>query len=216
MRCAAWQTECCEFVKQRLMDAGMPEERLVVVPHAVPLAESTADAGAGRYAAFVGRVSPEKGVGVLLAAADKCPDVPVRVTGRPQPAPANVRFTGWLDADGVRDIYAHARFVVLPSVWHETFGLAVAEAMSHGVPTVAARIGALPELVRDGRTGLLFNPGDADDLARAMRQLWDDPELCRQTGAQARRDVAERFSPNAYCERLLAAYHRAMEEGTRS
>ena len=74
----------------------------------------------------------------------------------------------------------------------ETFGLVAAEAMSHGVPVVAARIGALKELVEDGVDGLLFERGDPRDLAAALRRVWDDPDLCRRMGQAARE---KRFSP---------------------
>ena len=78
--------------------------------------------------------------------------------------------------------YRGARFLVIPSNWFEGCPLVISEAMSHGLPVIASRIGGLPEVVEDGVTGLLFEPGDVDDLVGKIRLLWDSPELCRRMG----------------------------------
>ena len=81
--------------------------------------------------------------------------------------------------------------------------------MAHGIPVIAARIGALRDTVREGETGLHFTPGDPVDLAATMRRLWDDPALCRRLGRAAHRDVQHRFSEDAHFTRLIEAYRRA-------
>ena len=110
------------------------------------------------------------------------------------------------DRDDLAAFYRGARMLVFPSIWFETFGIVGAEAMSHGVPVVASRIGALSNLVQDGVNGLLFEPGDPDDLANKVTRLWNDAELCRRLGRAARRKAIEEWSPGRHIERHRAVY----------
>jgi glycosyltransferase involved in cell wall biosynthesis len=113
------------------------------------------------------------------------------------------------------EFYRNARFLVVPSLWEETFSVVSAEAMSHGVPVLAARIGAIPDTVLDGVTGQFFAPGDVDDLAAGLRRLWDDPALCRRLGEAGRRRVATEFDEAAHLRQLRIAYDRAIAFATR-
>jgi glycosyltransferase involved in cell wall biosynthesis len=195
--------------------AGIDRDRISVNECAIPTAPVKVDPAQGRYIAFAGRFVREKGIDVLLEAA-RMADVPIHVAG-----PAGTDPT-WLIEQGVSatithspgelaEVYRGARALVVPSLWFETFAIVAAEAMAHGVPVIASRIGALCDTVREGKTGLHFTPGNPADLARAMRRLWDDPALCRTLGAAAYADVASRFSEDAHFDRLIAAYERALD-----
>ena len=126
-------------------------------------------------------------------------------------APPNVTFAGWLNRAQLVGFYRNARFSVAPSVCFETFGLVGAEAMSYGLPVIASKIGGLPEIVEDGVTGLLFEPGNAEELADKMKLLWDNPDLCRQMGQAGREKAMREYNEDVYYERLMAAYQRAIE-----
>ena len=93
---------------------------------------------------------------------------------------------------------------------HETFCIVGAEAISHGIPVVAARLGALRNLIEHERTGLLFAPGDIADMAAQMRRLWDDPALARHLGTAARAHVTESYNAEVHLARLRSAYARAL------
>lgn len=208
------------FVRRKLAENGFGRSEFRVVPHMVSAPPSGVDSSHGEYAAYVGRLSPEKGIDVLLAAAARCPDVPVRVAGRPSEAlevaaqaAKNVKLVGRLDRAQVDEFYARARFVVVPSVCFESFGLAAAEAMGHGLPVIASRIGGLPEVVEDGTTGLLSEPGDAAELADGMQFLWDRPDVGRQMGEAGREKALREYAPEVFFRRLTDAYARAIEIG---
>ena len=94
----------------------------------------------------------------------------------------------------------------MPSIWFESFGIVVGEAMSHGIPVLASRIGALAETTVDGETGLLFEPGDVAGLAAAMRRLWDDAGLARRLGRGGRAHIARHSSRAAHRDTLLGIY----------
>jgi glycosyltransferase involved in cell wall biosynthesis len=107
--------------------------------------------------------------------------------------------------------YLQAADVFLcPSMWAEAAGLVNLEAQACGLPVVASRIGGIPEYVLDGRTGLLFEPGDAAGLARQVRRLIDEPELRRTMASAARTWALERFSPEARLPELLDLYRNGV------
>lgn len=105
-----------------------------------------------------------------------------------------ILFTGYLERENLRFLYASADAVVVPSVWQEPSGLVVLEAMSSQTCVLAARVGGIPELIRDGETGLLFDPDDIDALHDAMRRVVEDDALRQRLSSTARRSVVEHFN----------------------
>jgi len=203
-------------LKQQFVSAGFTEERLVVVPNLVPIPERIASPANGKYALYVGRVSPEKGISTLLEAA-KLTEIPVLIVGdyshMPEvhhQAPSNVRFFGPIARDKISDVYMSAKYCIVPSLCMESFCLACAESMAHGVPPIASRIGALPELVRDGISGLLFAAGDHEALSARMQQLWTRSSELDEMGRAARSHVEKNYTKEIYSKRLLEIYQKLL------
>jgi glycosyltransferase involved in cell wall biosynthesis len=94
-------------------------------------------------------------------------------------------------------------------MWYEGFPMIIVEAMMHGRPVIASNLGGIPEIVEDGVTGLLFEAGNADDLAQKIQYLWDHPDLCRQMGEAGRTKARKEYSPDAYYQRLMEVYRIA-------
>jgi len=208
------------FQRQRLIAAGFPPGRIAVIPNMAQARTRQDGNPLGSYVGYVGRVSPEKGVPLLMAAARLHGDIPFKAAGRydrmpdlPAEAPANFHFLGHLGAARLQRFYSHSRIVALCSLCHETFGLCVVEGALQGKPAVCPRTGGLPEVVDDGVTGLLFEPGSVADLAAKVRYLWDRPGQCRKMGEAARRKALREYSPQRYYERLMKLYATAMSLG---
>ena len=205
------------FLRQRLVDGGYPADRIRVIPNAVlnvPELQAP-DPATRRYIGFCGRLSAEKGAQVLIEAARRT-GLPVRIAGEgpmraelQQAAPDSVTFLGYLRGDSLTEFYRGCRFVVVPSLSYEGLPLAAAEAMTHGLPAIGSRIGALPEVITENQTGLLFEPGNVNELASLMSRLWQHPELCQQFGNAASAAAKTHYSEDIYHERLLAAYRDA-------
>jgi glycosyltransferase involved in cell wall biosynthesis len=200
-----------------LLRAGFRPDQVMVVPNPTAVTEAPADRPLGDYVAFAGRVSAEKGVDVLLAAAALMPHLSFKIAGdgpvlpaMMSQAPSNVRFVGRLAYDELLTFYKMARLLVVPSVWFEPFGMVAADAMALGLPVVASRVGGLPDVVDEGVTGLLFEPGDAADLAQKIGRIWDAPALGTQLGKAGRAKAMQRYSQQAYYRNLLAAYNTAI------
>jgi glycosyltransferase involved in cell wall biosynthesis len=206
------------FAKGKLLQAGFCDDRIAVVPNPGPGSEAAADPFTGEYVAFAGRISPEKGIDTLLSAAAQVADVPFKVAGdgpalleMRAKAPGNVEFVGRLGPDELNEFYARSRMVTVPSVWFEQFPMVVLEAMARALPVIGSRIGGLPEIIEEGLTGSLFEPGNPEDLARQVRRLWEDPQLCRQMGAAGRQKVMREYTEDAYFHNLMAVYQAAIQ-----
>ena len=197
------------FLKGRLSDAGFDPQRMHLIPNVVPQAEVAPRENEGSYVGYVGRISREKGVHVLLEAAGRCPEVRFRIAGRvadgftlPDPLPPNVELAGFLQGEALAQFYEDARLIVSTSECFETFGMSVGEAMQHGTAVIVSRIGVFPEFVREGVTGLLFETGNAGDLAEKIRTLWNDPRRCIEMGRAGREWARREYSPDTYYQRL--------------
>ncbi len=205
-----------EFSRQWMMtEAGVQEDRIGIVPCAIPLPEERSEPAKGEYVGFAGRFVPEKGVELLIEAARKT-GIPIKLAGNEPSHPAircgdPVECVMTASRQELIDFYLGARLLVVPSIWYEVFGIVAAEAMSLGVPVIAARIGGLQATIEDGVTGLLFDSGDVSDLAEKMERLWHDPQRCQSMGEAGRMHVAERFSGSAHVAGLLDAYQRARQ-----
>jgi glycosyltransferase involved in cell wall biosynthesis len=212
------------FGREIFARGGLPSERIFIRHNAV--AETTRGVYAGpRSAVYIGRLSPEKGLRVLLEAWRALPEIPLEIIGEGPLRDeireaigssdlAHVRLVGALPHDEALARVAGAGMLVFPSLWYEGLPFAIVEALASGVPVIASRLGAQAEVVRDGVSGLLVTPGDARALADAVRRLATTDGLAERLADGARREFMERFSPDASYRDLLNVYER-VTRGTR-
>jgi glycosyltransferase involved in cell wall biosynthesis len=195
-----------------LLATRLPAERIRVIGNPVTVPPPPLS-GPTSYVGFVGRISPEKGIPLLFEVARRCPDLEFRFAGETErmaaavaAAPPNCRFLGYLAGARLPEFYAGARLLVLPSIWHEVLPLSLLEAMAHAKPVLCADVGALPQILEDGRCGFLFRRGDADDLSARLRQLWGCEEELAAVGARARKRVIAGYAPAVLYRKLMALY----------
>jgi glycosyltransferase involved in cell wall biosynthesis len=198
-------------------DVGIAPDRIAVTPVVIPTPPEPADAAEGSYIAYAGRFVPEKGVEMLIEASRRT-GLPVRLAGNAASHPGlraddTVQCVMTNTREELAAFYRGARALAAPSLWNETFCIVAAEAMSHGVPVLGARVGALSNLVTPGETGLLFDVGDVAGLAGAMERVWHDPQLARRLGTAARAHVERSFNAQVHMDMLRSAYDRAIQRG---
>ena len=198
-----------EFCRSKFIEGGLPAERVAVKPNFVDLAAPASSARAGML--FVGRLSAEKGIVTLAEAMTLVPGAQLRVAGEgPQGGAldgvAGVSRLGSLSGDAVRDEMSRAAALVVPSIWYENFPRTIVEAFACGLPVIASRRGALAEIVRDGVTGLLFEPGNASDLANKIAWSTCHPEDMAAMGRNARLQYEAEFSAEVNYRLLMEIY----------
>jgi len=157
------------------------------------------------YALYAGRLSLEKGLATLIKAwKGMSPEAILRIAGTGPLEEnlkaladdvSNIEFLGFVQPEALTELRRKARFAVVPSEWWENAPLTVLEAFNDGIPVLAANIGGIPEMVRPGETGELFDAGNAVELAHKAQMLWDNPALCAELGHNARRVALDEYSP---------------------
>ena len=208
-----------EFCKSKFVQAGLPAQRIAVKPN-FAVVERPARLFAREGLLFVGRLSAEKGIEVLAQAWAECLGLGLRVVGSgPLDASldslAGVELVGNRPPDQVLAEMTSAVALVLPSICYENFPRTLVEAFGAGLPVIASRIGSLAELVDHGLTGLLFNAGDATDLARTMRWAHEHPDEMAAMGRNARARYESHYTPDINYRQLRAIYRDAIDDKQR-
>ena len=175
------------------------------------------------YFLFLGRLSHEKGVETFLdacaqvsgARAIVAGDGPLRNSLRKHYSSNGVEFVGFVEGKQKAQLLARAKALVVPSVWLEHQPISVMEASFAATPTIASRIGGLPEMVHHGHTGLLFESSNVAELASLLQWCGDHPGELQRMGANARQFAQEHFSEKSNYEELMSLYAKAISLSTR-
>ena len=165
---------------------------------------------------FVGRLSHLKGLGILANAAKDLQHPPIRVAGTgPDSAVLlgiqGIELLGPLELTEVQAEMTRASALVLPSVCFDSFPRTLVEAFGCGLPVIASRMGSFPELVQDGETGLLFESGNAKDLAEKMRWAQTNPAAMLKMGQQARAKFETLYTEESNYRQLMSIYADAIQ-----
>jgi glycosyltransferase involved in cell wall biosynthesis len=189
------------------------EDKIIHIPNGIDTSRIEVSDKDERFVLYLGRLSPEKGVETLLRAhaSDNAAWRLVVAGSGPLLEDLQTRFplaefTGYLTGNALQTRLREASVVVVPSEWHENSPLSILEAMAHAKPIVASRIGGIPELVREGETGLLFEPNNSQQLSNCIRMLLRDSELRKKFGRQARRIAETEYSLERHGAALLSLY----------
>lgn len=190
-----------DFQRRKLIQAGFPPEKMVVIPNSMDVPPLT-DCEAGNYVAYSGRISREKGVDMIIEAARRHPDIPFKLAGAVRDTdlvadlPSNVELTGYLSGEKLRDFYANARFFVMASRWYEGFPMTILEAARFAKPMVAPDHGGFTEIIGRGEDaiGMLFAPGNIDSFDDMVASMWGDLIKTQLLGAKSYVKLQKQYS----------------------
>lgn len=222
-----------EFMKRQLDTNPLLEEKTVMMHNFVERA-AVADAGSADkggtdgadrkqsggagtgvptedYVLYFGRFSEEKGIETLLAACEALPDIPFVFAGTGPleervSKVKNVENRGFVTGEALHRLIAGARFSVYPSEWYENCPFSVMESQIYGTPVLVSDLGGAPELVQSGRTGELFRGGDMEELAAHIRELWEQPELCRKYRENCKEIKFDTIGE--YCDKIIRSVYQ--------
>jgi glycosyltransferase involved in cell wall biosynthesis len=215
-----------QFMLEKVASFGVARERLVHLPYFLPLeryeaaTQSAVRRAEGLDCVYIGRLSREKGIATLLAAVSRLPRATLRlnVLGegplqaeleakvRAECPDSRIRFLGYQSGEQLHQTIRGCAFAVVPSEWYENLPFAVLEPFALGRPVVGARIGGIPELVRDGVTGRLFESGEAESLVEALLWMTGPNADLEGMGANARRLIEREHAEDPHVSRILSIY----------
>jgi glycosyltransferase involved in cell wall biosynthesis len=166
-----------------------------------------------RYVVFVGRLEKIKGAHTVLNAIKNCPDIQLKIIGtgtqelalkefKEKHNLSNVIFEGKKTKQETLQIIGNAEFLICASEWYEVLGYTVVEAMALGKPVIGSAIGAIPEMVLHHKTGLLFEPGNHEQLTALIQQLFTDPEKINDMGENASQHITALINTEKHFEGL--------------
>jgi glycosyltransferase involved in cell wall biosynthesis len=206
-----------DFMRRRMLEWGVTEERLRLVRHFVEMAPDDVNSPTSdMYGAYIGRLSTEKGVLALLTGLQHAGDPPFMIAGEgPQRLSLelharrlrleNTQFLGWLPHADATALLSHARYVAITSSSEETASLSALEGLGAGRPLLVSNRGALPELVATG-AGITFRADDPFELAQGITKLMTDDDMYQRASIEAARFAREFLSPERHVADLEAAY----------
>ncbi len=214
-----------EFGRNKFIEGGIPRARVFIKPNFIRPDPGFAREP-GSFALFAGRLSPEKGLFTLLQAWQRLDGIPLKIAGDgpllqdlrafvKQHRMSAVEIIGYQDHNEIFSLLKQARFLVFPSIWYECSPVIITEAFACGVPVVASKLGAMAEIIADGRTGLHFAAGDPCDLAEKVAWAWTHPAQTADMGLQARREYEEHYTAERNYRSLMEIYQSAMRNARR-
>lgn len=180
------------FQRQKLIEAGFPAEKIIVIPNSVDTPDKI-EIESGNYVAYSGRISREKGVDMIIEVARRHPEIPFRLAGAVRDKdlvenlPENVTLMGYLNSESLNKFYRGARFFVMASRWYEGFPMTILEAASFAKPMIAPDHGGFTEIIGkgDNAIGCLFLPNNIESIEKEVVELWNNPLEASRLGESA-------------------------------
>ncbi|RKY92998.1 glycosyltransferase family 1 protein [candidate division KSB1 bacterium] len=215
-----------KFMGLKLKEAGIDNNKIEHLFYTIKIGDYSPHYDSSDYFLYYGRLYKEKGILTLLAAMTKVVSSKLLIVGEgPQEKELktfvlnnklnNVEFIGLKRGGELKSLVSNAKFVVVPSEWYENSPLVIYESFALGKPVIGSNIGGIPELIDDNVNGLIFEPGNSDELADKINFLLDRPKLITDYGKRAREKAEKDFSPEPHYEKMLEKYQRLLDKVAR-
>lgn len=216
-----------QFLAEKMAEHGV-RKPIIPIPNFINPDSFTAVYEPENYFVFAGRLVRVKGILTLLEAMRHIrSDAVLNIAGAGELEPelrqfvlthnlTNVRFLGHLSTDELARLVRNALFTVAPSEWYENYSMTIIESLACGTPVIGAKIGGIPEQVRDDWNGHLFEPGNALELASKMQNLLDHRDLAIEMGRRGRSQVEALNGPETHYDQTMQVYERLLRESPRS
>lgn len=208
-----------EFMRQKFLKGGFAANKLHVKPNFLD-PDPQMGSRQGGFALFAGRLAPEKGVQTILRAWEQLDGkLPLKIAGT-GPMEAEVRaaadrlrsieYIGWQPNTEIIRLMGEASVFLLPTEMYEGHPKSAVEAFARGLPVIGSRIGAMTEMIDDGKSGILCNPGDVQDFSNKVDWAINNPERLAAIGREARREYEAKYTAGPNYRMLVEIYQSAM------
>ena len=202
-----------EFLEKKLLSSAVFYGKTIVMHNFIQKRKNEGFGKKGNYVLYFGRFAEEKGIRTLVSVCRRLPEIPFVFAGSGPLSDLlndvhNIKNVGFLKDDELKETISTALFSVYPSEWYENCPFSVMESQIYGTPVIGANIGGIPELIRNGETGLLFHSANKDDLLDKISTLWYDQQLLEEMTKNCLK--TEFDTPVAYGEKLKTLYLQAI------
>jgi glycosyltransferase involved in cell wall biosynthesis len=216
-----------EFSRDKMIQYGIPEKKVLLLPNYIDIPSNGREKKLGEYILFFGRLSEKNGVWILIQAMEKVKEIPLVVAGEgellsdlkkfvKEKKLDNVYFAGFLNGAKLEQTIGNSMFMVFPAICYHNCPMSILESFAYEKPVIGSNLGSVPELIEDGINGLLFEPKNADDLAKKINYLYRHPLLAQKMGLSARKKIEEKYSEEGYYKKLLGIYDNLIKNGGKS
>lgn len=207
---------CSEFLKTKMDTNPLFATKTIAMHNFVEKVEpkdvekvEPKDVEKKEYVLYFGRFSEEKGIGTLIKVCKELPDVQFIFAGagpldETVNGIKNIKNVGFQKGERLEKLIREARFSIYPSEWYENCPFSVMESQMYGTPVLGANIGGIPELIQVGKTGELFESGNAKDLKQKIEKLWGDKKLCEEYSKNCKNISFDTI--DEYCEKIITVY----------
>jgi len=210
-----------KFVKEKLHEYGISWDKLKIIPHFIDTQKYKPDYRLGSYLLFVGGLYPHKGTRFLIDIMERIPEINCYIIGVGSEEKwlkkiisdkkiKNIKLLGFVSDNKLKEYMQHCRFTIMPSLWYEGFGYVLIEANACGKPVIASNIGAIPEVIREGKNGILFKPNDVGECVSKICKLWNNSSKITKMGRNARKLVEQIYNPSDHYQHLLEIYQSVL------
>ncbi len=203
------------FLKNKFVEFGENPDRIHVLHNFISLEASLDSSIAkGNYVLYFGRLSAQKGIKTLLEAAKRSPEVSFKIAGdgdlKESITGSNIEYLGFKSGPELKKLISEALFTLYPSEWFENCPMSILESQMYGTPVIGANIGGIPELVEDNVDGLLFEPGNVEELIEKIKLLYNNRSLLASFSKKCLEKI-EKFSIKIYYDELMKIYQTALK-----
>jgi glycosyltransferase involved in cell wall biosynthesis len=212
-----------DFERMKFIEGGLPAEKIVVKPN-FALLDPGVGKGEGKYALYVGRLSPEKGLDTMIAAWQELGQlIPLKIVGDgalagrvTEAASKNpgIEYLGEKSRAEVAEMIKGASFLIFPSRWYEGLPMIIIESYASGTPVIASKLGSMNSLIEHGRTGLHFRPGDVVDLINQVKWAVSHPGEIEAMRGYARDEFEANYTADRNYEALMNVYDMALKRAS--
>jgi len=206
------------FSKRKFVEGGLPENKICVKPN-FHLESFEVNYNIQNHFLFAGRLDITKGITVLIDSQRMIGnEIKIYIAGDGpnkeeiiSSQSSTFTYLGQIPNKNLVEKIKNSIALVFPSIWYEGMPMTIVEAFACGKPVIASNLGAMAEIIEDGRTGLLFKPGDSEDLAEKINWANEHKEEMRQMGINARKEYEEKYTAEKNYKILMDIYEKAIE-----
>ncbi len=206
------------FLKNKIVEFGEKENKIMTIYNFVSdTTPNKVNDKKEKFILYFGRLSIQKGIATLIEASKRLPEINFVIAGGGElenqiKGIKNINYVGYKSGEELKALISNALFTICPSQWYENCPMSVLESQMYGTPVIGANIGGIPELIEDGKDGLLFKSGNVEDLVSKIKYLYSDTALLKSFSDSCAKRVQQRFSIDSYYEELINVYNLAIKK----